>query len=389
LNLSTLADYRHAQGTRLPLQTILLCIFLAELAGKHSGRTKETWIIVHWLSICMILQTDETKRPPSDTTMNRVLKKVNSNLFQRCVSATMDFLLRSHLSELSIIHYALDGKSRKGVISKMTSRTEIDLTLFEINTSFVVGKITLPDKQGECTAAPALIRDLFSFPQKIPNGIITFDCAMTTPQITETIIETGNDYLGALKGFNGNVYTAIAEYDWGTVEVCEHHCELHHGRLEDRKMKILAIQSLPNYLKDEFLKYDDAAIVLQIERKRIDFSNKKDSYEIAYYVGSSGVLELNTQEIYELQKNHWLIENRNNYVRDVILKEDHCFTKENNASRNLGALRDFIVSIASYDGAGKIKNYLTHFASKFSEMLGGVRSLEIYQELEKFGVCRT
>ena len=105
-----------------------------------------------------------------------------------------------------------------------------DLTLLEAGTLSIVGKITLPDKQGEATAAPLLIKDLFEFPQKIPNGIISFDCAMTTPDITETIIETGNDYLGSLKGFNGKVYTSMAEYDWGSVEVQFEIKEKHHGR---------------------------------------------------------------------------------------------------------------------------------------------------------------
>ena len=86
----------------------------------------------------------------------------------------------------------------------------------------------MPDKQGESTAAPILIENLFQFPQKIPNGIISFDCAMTTPDITETIIETGNDYLGSLKGFNGKVYTSISEYDWGSVEVLVETQEIHH-----------------------------------------------------------------------------------------------------------------------------------------------------------------
>jgi len=110
---------------------------------------------------------------------------------------------------------------------------------------------------------------------------------------------------------------------------------------------------------------------------------------MAYYVGSSGLLELKPEEIYKIQRDHWRIENRSNYVRDVVLKEDDCFTKSHKASRSLGAIRDLVLNVGFLDGGGKIKNYLTHFSSKFSELLSSARSLEIYQKLETLGVCQT
>ena len=318
-----------------------------------------------------------------------MLNNIDENFLQSCVSQVLQLLLRIHLNENSIIHYPLDGKSRCGVCSELTGRTEIDLTLLEAGTLSIVGKITLPDKQGEATAAPLLIKDLFEFPQKIPNGIISFDCAMTTPDITETIIETGNDYLGSLKGFNGKVYTSIAEYDWGSVEVQFEIKEKHHGREEERKLKMINLSDLPENIQYKFSKYTDAAIVIKVDRKRLISSTKSQTKETAYYVGSSGLLDLTAQEIYKIQREHWFIENRSNYVRDVVLKEDDCFTKSHKASRSLGAIRDLVLNVAFLDGGGEIKNYLTHFSCKFANLLSSARSLEIYQKLETFGVFQT
>jgi predicted transposase YbfD/YdcC len=251
------------------------------------------------------------------------------------------------------------------------------------------GKITLPDKQGEATAAPLLIKDLFQFPQKIPNGIISFDCAMTTPQITETIIETGNDYLGSLKGFNGNVYTSIAEYDWGSVEVLIEKKEKNHGREEERELKIIKLSDLSENNQNKLSKYTDSAIIVQVQRKRLISKTQSLTNETAYYVGSSALLNLTAKEIYKIQREHWLIENRSNYVRDVVMQEDNCFTKSHKASRSLGAIRDLVLNAAFLDGGGEIKNYLTHFSSKFSELLVFARSLEIYQMLSNYGVFQT
>ena len=379
----------------MPIDFLLKCIFLGELAGKHSSRIKEIWLSNNWNALKFILNIHENKienyfyTSPSDSTMTRVLNHIDENVLQSSVSETLQILLRSHLNEFSLIHYSIDGKSRKGVCSEETGRTEIDLTFFESSTSSILGKITLPDKQGEATAAPILIENLFQFPQKIPNGIISFDCAMTTPKVTEIIIETGNDYLGALKGFNGKVYDTIAEYDWGSVDVAVKTSEKSHGREEERELKIINLSNLSQEIQDEFLKYSDAAIIIQMERKRLITKSEKYSEEIAYYVGSSGLLDLSSEEIYKIQREHWFIENKSNYVKDVVMLEDNCFTKTHKASRNLGAIRDLVLNAAFLDGGGEIKSFLENFSSGFSKLLDSVRSLEIYQQLTNFGVSQT
>ena len=388
-------DYRSKKGGGMPIDLLMKCVFLGELAGKHSGRIKELWLSNNWDALKFILNIHENKienyfyTSPSDSTLNRALNNIDENILQNSVSETLQILLRSHLNEFSPIHYSMDGKSRKGVCSELTGRTEIDLTFFESSTSSIVGKITLPDKQGESTAAPILIENLFQFPQKIPNGIISFDCAMTTPDITETIIETGNDYLGSLKGFNGKVYTSISEYDWGSVEVLVETQEIHHGREEERKLKILKLSDSSENIQYQFSKYADAAIVVQVERKRLISKTNLQTEETAYYVGSSGLLDLTAKEIYKIQREHWLIENRSNYVKDVVMKEDNCFTKTHKASRNLGAIRDLVLNAAFLDGGGEIKSFLENFSSGFSKLLNEVRSLEIYQQLTNLGVSQT
>jgi len=187
-----------------------------------------------------------------------------------------------------------------------------------------------------------------------------------------------------LKGNNGKVYTVVAEYDWGSVESLVKHIEKSHEREEERELKIAILSTLPHDLQNEFSKYADAAIIIQVTRKRL--VSKRSSIETAYYVGSSGLLTLTPNEIYKIQRNHWLIENRSNYVRDVVLQEDNCFTKTKAPSRNLGAIRDLVLNIAFLDGGGKIKNYLERFSCTFAKLLESIRSVEVHHELSNYGV---
>jgi len=148
MKLATIKDYRKPRGSRLSLSTLILSIFLTELAGIRSLRTREIWLSNHWEKLKPILNIQDCESSPSDSTLCRVLNKINENNLQLCVSKTIQLMFNLSKGKENFIHYALDGKSRCGVRSELTGRTEIDLTLFETKTSAIVGKMTLPDKQG-------------------------------------------------------------------------------------------------------------------------------------------------------------------------------------------------------------------------------------------------
>ena len=96
-----------------------------------------------------------------------------------------------------------------------------------------------------------------------------------------------------------------------------------------------------------------------------------------------GLLDLKSIEIATVQQNHWLIENRCNWVKDVVMSEDLCKTKSHNASRCLGALRDLVLGVAYNDGEQQFTEYTTRFAYQPKKFLENVRSLEIQEFLSK------
>lgn len=361
-----------------------MCIFLSELAGCHSLRTKETWLLANWDGLRDIFGLQIHQKSPSDSTLCRILNNINARLLQNCVSDLLRKLLPLNIKQGIVVHYALDGKSRSGVCSPITGRTEIDLTLYHSNSSTIIGKYTLEDKQGESKVAPEIITDIFI--NDFQNGVITFDCAMTTPKVTESIIDSGNEYLGAIKGFNGNVYEIAEEYDWGSVESCVFEKIKGHGRVEEREMKIINISNLIQEKSDEFQKYKESGFLLRVERKRSVMKTGRQTIEYGYFIGSVGLCHLKVEEIFEIQKNHWLIENQSNWVRDVVLNEDKCATKSRNASQFLGAIRDLVLHVGFNDGNKRIKNYITQFAFNPMEKLLNVRSLDSYEVLSKYGL---
>lgn len=368
----------------MPLVVLIFCIFFIELAGRHALRDKEIWLSKNWKLFQDLFCLSEFQKHPSDTTLGRVLKNVSSKELQKCISEILRILQGIYIQSLSTVHYALDGKSRSGVLSQLTGRTAIDLTLLSTLTTSVIGKITLEDKKGESTSTPILLFDVFR--NNFQNGVITFDCAMTTPAVTKAVIESGNEYIGSLKGFNGKVYEIAEEYDWGCVEVCVSESKKGHGRKEERNMKMIELSKLPEEQRKEFSKYSEADIILKVERHRTVTKTNQKTIETAYFIGSSGLSHLKSEEIFKIQRDHWLIENRSNWVRDVVLREDKSTIKSKNASEFLGGIRDLVLSVGFKDGNKNMSEYMRDFSSAPKNAVLNLRSLDSYEFLNKHGI---
>jgi len=104
--------------------------------------------------------------------------------------------------------------------------------------------------------------------------------------------------------------------------------EKEHGRIEIRKIAVSA-EVVPH------LEWPAAAQVARIERTR-EMSGKV-SMETAYIVTSLTAAEAGPERLLGLSRNHWAIENRLHYVRDVTFNEDRCRVRSGESDALLGA----------------------------------------------------
>lgn len=77
---------------------------------------------------------------------------------------------------------------------------------------------------------------------------------------------------------------------------------------------------------------------------RITHRNGEESTEIEWAVTSLSRDRANASTLLSFWRNHWGIENRSHYVRDVTLAEDACRIRKGNAPQNLAALRNAVIS---------------------------------------------
>lgn len=251
--------------------------------------------------------------------------------------------------------YCIDGKSRGGCLSALTGRTEIDLTIYCPETSQILAHKTLPDKVGEQSAAPGLIRSAM---KSLPVGIFTGDAGITSPTVTEAIRQLGHSYILAIKGNAGRAYDDIVLFDWDGVEDRDLFFSEGHGRREIRTIQAVSIEELES---DELDKYQDAAVVFKVTTQVLEVKTDKFTHETRFFIGDDAAESLSTHEAITYIRDHWQQEVYH-WQKDAVLGEDKCPTKNSNGSQILGLVRAAVIKTGK-SLYGSVKTFTDHFSS--------------------------
>jgi hypothetical protein len=71
----------------------------------------------------------------------------------------------------------------------------------------------------------------------------------------------------------------------------------------------------------------------------------------------------------KLNREHWAIENKLHYVRDVTMGEDACRVRSGAAPQVLAGIRNSAIALARRDGWKNVAAALRHYAIKTAEAL--------------------
>jgi hypothetical protein len=90
-----------------------------------------------------------------------------------------------------------------------------------------------------------------------------------------------------------------------------------------------------------YLAWPGLAQVARVERRR--WIKGRESVELAYLITSLPADEAAPEQLLRLIRDHWAIENRLHYVRDVTFLEDRCRIRA--GARPIAALRNLAISL--------------------------------------------
>lgn len=195
-----LRDGRKGHGLRHRQPFVLACSAVAVLMGAGGYQAIEDTCRKFTSRQLRALGCGRNRHgkyvPPSDSTLFRVLSKVDTHQFDRIVG---DWLLEQELSVVARL--AVDGKTLRG-----SSRTDgKPLQLLSAVTHrlrLTLAQVPIEDKSNEIPAFPTLLRDL----PKVDYALVTADamhCQQESARVTTQ--ELGWDYLFGLKGNQSGV----------------------------------------------------------------------------------------------------------------------------------------------------------------------------------------
>jgi predicted transposase YbfD/YdcC len=283
---------------------------------------------------------------PSHDTMNRVMSMLAPEEFSRCFTEWVKSLAQRVKGVV-----AIDGKTLRGSFHNSDHRDCLHMvSAWSSENGLVLGQIQTSAKSNEITAIPLLLSIL-----DIKGCIVTIDAMGCQTEIARNILDSGGDYVLALKGNQGNSHESVEQlFKWesknefsGVLRTRFTSEEKEHGRIEKRD-----VFSIGNIAEIDGLgleKWPGLQSVTMVDSIR-DI-NGKITREQRYYISS---LPAEADKIGNAVRGHWGIENSLHWVLDVVFNEDKARNRKGNSAANMTIIRHMAVNMVKKDKTSKV-----------------------------------
>lgn len=184
----------------------------------------------------------------------------------------------------------------------------------------------------------------------------------TVKKTTKLIIEGGNDYVITVKGNQPRLLAQLkscAEQPMVSDRLVD--IEKTRGRITCRITQVFT--ELKN------LDLDWAGVQSLVQVERIGIRSGKQYLKTNYYISS---LLTSAAKFACGIRQHWEIENRLHWVKDIVFGEDAAPFKDLNAATNWSIIRTIAINVArisGYDSLTKAERFLAHDIDKLFSLL--------------------
>jgi predicted transposase YbfD/YdcC len=254
------------------------------------------------------------------------------------------------------VHVALDGKTLRGTLGHEAAdqRKMHQMALYETGTGLVLKEQVVGEKENELS-----IVSQFLSPVWIKGRIISADALHTQHTFCSEVTHGGGYFLLVAKGNQPTLRDDLQLFfseppadcqDWRQARTVDKG----HGRLEIREVE--ASTELNEFLAD---KWTGVAQVFRLVRTVT--KKGKTSEEIVYGLTALSPGQASAENLLALVRQHWAIENRLHYRRDVTLREDDCQVRKGEAPRVLAVLNSFLLAVLDFLGVSNVPSQMRTF----------------------------
>jgi hypothetical protein len=118
-----------------------------------------------------------------------------------------------------------------------------------------------------------------------------------------------------------------------------------------------------------YLNFPYAFQVFAIQRDTTEIVTQQFRTETVYGITSLKPQNATPERLLRLSRNHWSIENRLHWVRDVTFDEDRCRVRRGAGAQVMASLRNLAISLLRMVGATNIAKALRYCARMRFEVL--------------------
>jgi predicted transposase YbfD/YdcC len=266
------------------------------------------------------------------------------------------------------VQVTIDGKTLRGTIPTGETRGVHLLAAYLPEEGVVLMQVEVGQKENEIVAAPKLLHQL-----DLKGRIVSGDAMFTQREISVTVLAQGGDYLWFVKDNQPRLHEDVQRF-FEEVEhapgwrippmpqaVSSKQCK-QSGRVETRRLT--AIPDEHNYLQ-----WPGLNTVFQLERHVFHPQKGEERSQVVYGITSLAFTPELAEDLLNWTRQHWHIENRLHYRRDVTLREDATRMQQPHQARVVATLNNFVVALADYLGFAYLPSARRFFQAKLDALI--------------------
>ena len=254
------------------------------------------------------------------------------------------------------VHVALDGKTLRGTLGHEAADQQKmhQLALYETHTGVILKEQVTGAKQNELS-----IVSQFLTPLLVKGRIISADARPTQHAFCRGVTRWDGDSVLIAKDNQATLADDLRLFfseppadcrDWRTARTVNKG----HGRLEIREL--VASTELNAFLGGQW-----AGVAQVFQLTRTVHEDGKRRTEVVYGLTSLSPGRACPARLMQLVRDHWAIENRLHWRRDVTLREDHCQVRKGDAPRVLAVLNSFLLAVLDFLGVSNVPQQMRFF----------------------------
>jgi predicted transposase YbfD/YdcC len=348
------SDPRKPRGVRHHIAAVLTVTVFAVLAGAANYRQIGDAVAdlpQELLALAGVRRHRRSGRcqPPSEPTIRRVVEGIDAGQADTLVGGWLRERLRHRRGPGEVAGIAMDGK-----VVRNSDAGDGDVRLFSAlhhDQAVVIAQVQVPSHTNEITQVGALFDGV-----DLAGVVVTGDAAHTQHATARYLVEQKHcDYLLQVKGNQPGLLAEVLAALPPATPGSAHHLQVDtgHGRTVHR-----AIWTAPA----DGVDFPHAQQVFRVRRDVFNTTGQRISKEIVHGVTSLHPTAT-AEQVAAHVRNHWSIENKSHWVRDVVYDEDHQHAYTGATAHAMAMLRNLAIGLIRLAGLTQITRTLERIAA--------------------------